>query len=213
MDIQLDAPVVTCDGADAGKINKVIFDPHTSETKSIVVHAGGIFGRNVAVPIDVIRVAAPTRVELTWTKAQFESEPDFIEESYIYPPETWVAPYGWASGSVLWPGGYMPGVVLDNPALDMTDEQREKLLQEDENNAMVGHGAEILAVDGSKVGSVDNLLVDPESHKPSRVVMKRGFLFTEDVELPGDWVASYDDGKVTLNVDKVTVEQLAKHQH
>jgi sporulation protein YlmC with PRC-barrel domain len=212
MDIQLEAPVVTSDGADAGKINKVVFDPNTSETKSIIVHAGGIFGRNVAVPIDVVRVAAPTRVELTWTKSQFEAEPDFVEENYVYPPETWVAPYGWASGSVLWPGGYLPGVVLDNPALDMTKEQRERLREEDENNALVGQGAEVVAMDGTKVGSVDNLMVDPVSHKPSRVVMKRGFLFTEDVELPGDWIQGYDDGKVTLNVDKVTVEQLAKRR-
>jgi uncharacterized protein YrrD len=66
-------------------------------------------------------------------------------------------------------------------------------------------------MDGEKVGSVHNVMVDPATHKPSRLIVKRGVLFTEDVELPGDWVASLAADKVVLNVDKVTVEQLAKH--
>ena len=77
---------------------------------------------------------------------------------------------------------------------------------------MSGSGkAAILA--GEKVGTVHNVLVDPVSHKPSRVIVRRGILFSEDVEIPGEWVASVDDQRVALNVDKVTVEQLAKHQN
>ena len=79
MDIQLDAPVVSADGADLGKIDKVIFDPQTSETKSIVVRKGTILARDVAIPTEHVRVAAATRVELDMTKAQVEALPDFVE--------------------------------------------------------------------------------------------------------------------------------------
>ncbi len=216
MDIQLEAPVVSRDGADLGKIDKVIFDPRTNQTTSIVVRKGMILARDVAVPIEHIRVAAPTRVELDLSRREVDALPDFVEADYSWPPEHWVAPYGWPAGSVLWPVPYPGDLPVAYPAITNsgpTDEELEKARERDMENAIVGSGAEVLAINGEKVGSVHNLLVDPETHKPTRVIVRRGVLFTEDVELPGDWVSSVDDEKVVLNVDKVTVEQLAKHQH
>ena len=214
MDLQLDAPVVSHDGAELGKISRVIFDPQSGETKSVVIRTGGIFGREVAAPLEEIRVAAPTRVELEWDKHQFDDQPSFVDTEYAWPPETWVAPYGWPAGAVMWPAPYGAGMPVGVPVMAgaVPGEVREDVRREDDNAAVVGHGAEVVAMNGEKVGSVDNVMIDPVSHKPSRVMLKRGFLFTEDVELPGDWISSYDDQRVVLNVDKVTVEQLAKHQ-
>lgn len=215
MDIQLDAPVVSREGADLGKIDKVIFDPQTSATKSIVVRKGTILTRDVAIPTERIRVAAPTRVELDMSKDEVEALRDFVESDYSWPPNNWVAPYGWPVGGVMWPTayvgaepiGFMPPVAPPVPEEVLEAERKEAL-----ENAVVGHGADVLAVGGEKVGTVHNVLIDPTSRKPSRVILKRGLLVTEDVELPGDWVESVDDERVTLNVDKVTVEQLAKRR-
>ena len=209
MDIQLDAPVVSRDGADLGKIDKVIFDPQSGQTKSIVVRKGMILARDVAIPTEHIRVAAPTRVELDMSKQEIDALPDFVEADYSWPPQNWVAPYAWPAGAVLWPMAYPAATPVSGPA----DEELERARQRDMQNAIIGHGAEVVAIDGEKVGSVENMMVDPATHKPSRVILRRGVLFKEDVELPGDWVSSVDDEKVVLNVDKVTVEQLAKHQH
>ena len=208
MDIQLNAPVVSLDGSDLGKIDRVIFDPQNGDTTHIVVRKGIILGRDVAIPVDNIRVAAPSRVELDMAKADVEKLPDFVEADYAWPPETWIAPYGWPAGGVMWPLAY-PGVAPIYPgdlrSPDVTGAQ-------DQHEAVVGQGADVVAMDGQKVGSVQNMFVDPASHKPSRVIVRRGVLFSEDVEIPGDWVASVDDERVSLNVDKVTVEQLAKHK-
>ncbi len=209
MDIQLDAPVVSRDGADLGKIEKVIFDPQSGQTKSIVVRKGMILARDVAIPTEHIRVAAPTRAELDMSKQEIDALPDFVEADYSWPPQNWVAPYAWPAGAVLWPMAYPATTPVSWPA----DEELERARQRDMQNAIIGHGAEVVAIDGEKVGSVENMMVDPATHKPSRVILRRGVLFKEDVELPGDWVSSVDDEKVVLNVDKVTVEQLAKHQH
>lgn len=217
MDIQLNAPVVSRDGADLGKIDRVIFDPQNGETTHIVVHKGVILARDVAVPIEKIRVAAPTRVELDMAKDEVEQIPDFIEADYAWPPETWIAPYGWPAGGVMWPLAYGGDTPLALPqdvlATDMPEDARRAREERMEHEAVVGEGAEVVAMDGQKVGSVQNMVVDPVSHKPSRVIVRRGVLFSEDVEIPGDWVASVDDERVALNVDKVTVEQLSKHQN
>jgi len=215
MELHLAAPVVSSDGADLGKIDKVIFDPGSGETKSVVVRKGAILARDVAIPIGHIRVAAASRVELDMRKEEVDALPDFSEGDFSWPPQNWTAPYGWPAGAVLWPGAY-PGAVYPGmyPAVnEAMEEESERLRQRDAENAIVGQGAEVLAAGGEKVGSVHNMLVDPATNKPSRVVVRRGLLFTEDVELPGDWVATMDDQKVMLNVDKVTVEQLAKHQN
>ncbi|HEX6512417.1 MAG TPA: PRC-barrel domain-containing protein [Chloroflexota bacterium] len=216
MEIQLHAPVVSSDGVDLGKVEKVIFDPETSQTRSIVVRKGFILARDVAVPTEHIRVAAPSRVELDMSREEIESLPDFVEDDYRWPPQSWVAPYGWPAGSVLWPTAYVGaepiGVVPTVPA-PVPREVEEMQKRRDLENAVVGEGAEVVAMGGEKVGSVHNVLVDPATRRPSRVVVKRGLLFTEDVELPGEWIDSVDDERVTLNVDKVTVEQLAKRGH
>lgn len=214
MDIQLQAPVLSREGVDLGKIDRVIFDPQTGETKSVVVHKGLILARDVSIPTTCIRVAAPTRVELTLSKEEVDRLPDFVEADYTWPPESWTAPYGWPPGAVMWGTSYGIGYpyAAPNPQ-PVPDEVAELVRQEDRQNAVVGEGAEVLAKDGEKVGSVQNVLVDTTTRRPARVVLRRGFLFTEDVELPGEWVASFDDERVTLNVDKTTVEALAKRNH
>lgn len=215
MEIQLEAPVVSSDGADLGKIDKVIFDPQSGQTKAIVVRKGTILARDVSIPTHHIRVAAASRVELDMSKDNVDALPDFYEANYQWPPQNWTAPYGWPSGAVLWPGAYPGDLPLAMPPAmeEALDEEADRIRKQDEDNAIVGQGAEVLAMDGEKVGSVHNMLVDPDTRRPSRVVVRRGVLFTEDVELPGEWVASVDDRKVVLNVDKVTVQQLAKHQN
>ncbi len=204
MDIQLQAHVMSADGTELGHIDKVIFDPRTGETTAIVIHQGGIFGRDVAVEVGHIRVATPAHVEVDLNREQVEGSPDFVERDYMGPPATWVPPYGWAPESVLWPlgaGDFAYPVVTGVPP----DEERT----EDEE-AVVVRGSDVLASGGEKVGTVRNVVVDTETHRPSRVIMRRGLVFAEEVELPGSWVASVEDHALLLNVDKATVERQPK---
>ncbi|MHB8621278.1 MAG: PRC-barrel domain-containing protein, partial [Chloroflexota bacterium] len=146
---------------------------------------------------------------------QADKFPDFVEADYTWPDANWMAPYGWGMGGVMWPmGGDYGGYPLDPGArtADMPNEVAQRAQQQDLENAIVGEGSEVMARGGEKLGEVHNMVIDPTSHKPSSVVVRSGLIFTEDVEIPGDWVASYDDRVVTLNVDKPTVEHLADSQ-
>src|SRR6185437_9063107 len=102
MELHLAAPVVSSDGADLGKIDKVVFDPQSGETRSIVVRKGMFLARDVSVPTEHIRVAAGTRVELDMNKEEVDALPDFFESDYMWPSQNWVAPYGWPVGGVMW---------------------------------------------------------------------------------------------------------------
>jgi uncharacterized protein YrrD len=211
MELQLETPVFSADGTDMGKVHRVIFDPQKAEVRSIVVKKGVFFARDVAIPIEDVRAATTSRVELSLTHEQADKFPEFVEADYTWPDANWMAPYGWGMGDVMWPmgvaGGY-DGYPLDPGArtAEMPDEASRRLQKQDLENAVVGEGSEVMAKGGEKLGEVHNMVIDPTSHKPSSVVIRSGFIFTEDVEVPGDWVASYDDRVVTLNVDKPTVE-------
>ncbi|MHB8620677.1 MAG: PRC-barrel domain-containing protein [Chloroflexota bacterium] len=218
MDIELNAPVVTSDGAQAGKVDKVIFDPEKGQARSIVLRKGMLLSRDVAVAIEDVRMAAPGRAELTLTKQQVDELPDFVETDYRVPPEDWLPPYGWAGSGVLWPGsamalgGYGGAYGLTPTANPLPREVSERLRQDDLENATVDRGSEVVTRDGEKIGEVANLVVDEVTKRASRLVVRRGILFTEDVELPGPWIESFDDHSVMLRVDKQAVEDLA-HQH
>ena len=218
MEFQLESPVVSADGVDLGKIHRIIFDPQRAEVKSIVLQKGMFFARDVAIPIEDVRAATAERVELSLSREEVDNVPDFIEGDYTWPHQNWSSPYGWPMGGVMWPMAYAgygyggfgafgvyPGITSQVPD-SVIEREKEQAL----DNAVVGQGSDVLAKGGEKVGEVHNMVIDPASHKPSSVVVRSGFVFTEDVELPGDWIESYDDFRVTLNVDKPTVEHLAE---
>ena len=71
---------------------------------------------------------------------------------------------------------------------------------------VIGPGADVYSRDGEKVGEVETVEFDTETGRPTRVVVRKGWLFTEDLELPAGTIASADDGILTLNVDKERVE-------
>jgi len=222
MELQLETPVFSADGTDMGRVHRVIFDPQRAEVKSIVVKKGVFFARDVLIPIEDVRAATKARVELSLTHDQADTFPDFVETDYTWPDQNWTVPYTWGAGMMMWPmsfaggnyGAHYGAYALDLGAAtaEMPDEAARQAQQQDLENAVVGEGSEVLAQGGEKLGEVHNMVIDPTSHKPSSVVVRSGFIFTEDVEIPGDWVASYDDRVVTLNVDKPTVEHLAGRQ-
>ncbi|MHB8619614.1 MAG: PRC-barrel domain-containing protein, partial [Chloroflexota bacterium] len=65
MELQLETPVFSADGTDMGKVHRVIFDPQKAEVKNIVVEKGVFFARDVAIPIEDVRAATTSRVELS----------------------------------------------------------------------------------------------------------------------------------------------------
>ncbi len=62
-------------------------------------------------------------------------------------------------------------------------------------------GAAVVTADGKDVGTVDRVVLDPGSKKVTHLVVRQGFLFTEDKILPIDLVAQGDEDRVILRVE------------
>ncbi|MGH2519692.1 MAG: PRC-barrel domain-containing protein, partial [Chloroflexota bacterium] len=104
MQIAFGAPVTTADGVQIGTADKMIFNPASGQTEKVVVHKGHLFGRDVAIDLGRVRAAAPEGVQLALTRQQVEQLPDFYASDYQLPPTTWIPPYDWPAGGVLWAG-------------------------------------------------------------------------------------------------------------
>jgi len=58
--------------------------------------------------------------------------------------------------------------------------------------------ADVVSWDGQKVGQVDRVVLDPKSFEVTHLVVKKGFLFTQDKVIPIDRVETTRDDRVEL---------------
>jgi uncharacterized protein YrrD len=58
--------------------------------------------------------------------------------------------------------------------------------------------ADVYTLDDNKVGEVERVVLDPTRHDITHIVVRKGFLFTEDKVVPIDMVESATEERVTL---------------
>ena len=210
MSVELGARVRTTDGKDVGTIDRLIVDPSNNEIKAAVIRKGMILPRDVEVPLSAIEPGPDGSVQLTYTADQVDQLPEFFESNYTAtPPAGYVPPADYPTGGIYWPIGYG---FFATPPLPETDgstgsaaldrEAREALERQDLENAIIGAGSDVVDRDGKKVGEVAQLVFDPDDNRLTRVVVRKGFIFTEDRELPALVVNRVDDGVIYLRVAK-----------
>lgn len=59
-------------------------------------------------------------------------------------------------------------------------------------------GAKVVTADGEQVGSVDRVVIEPDTKEVTRLVVQKGFLFTEDKVIPTNLVSSATEEQVSL---------------
>lgn len=60
-------------------------------------------------------------------------------------------------------------------------------------------GTDVLTASGEKLGEVERVVIDPRTREVTHIVVKKGFLFTEDRVLPIEVVDSADGEQVVLS--------------
>ncbi len=69
------------------------------------------------------------------------------------------------------------------------------------------NGAVVNTADGQDVGRIDRVVLNPNTRRITHIVVRQGFLFTEDKLIPIGQIASADEQRVTL---KVTADRLGE---
>jgi sporulation protein YlmC with PRC-barrel domain len=219
--IKLGATVVTADGHELGTIDKLVLDPDGGDLHAMVIRKG-LFSRDVEIPIDDIVGQEAGRVQIRHTNAQLDDLPGFYEASYTTPPPERSAEllsgYGYPASGLLWPSrwsGPVSGEPYGHEAVGQVgDEVAAMHRAQDLTNAVIKEGSEVRSLDGEKVGEVHQITIDAATGQPTSLVIRKGFLFHEDVEIPAGLISSLDDGRVYLDARHDELEQYLKdHAH
>jgi uncharacterized protein YrrD len=219
MRLELGAQVVTSDGREVGTIDKVILDPDGGDLHAIVVRQGLLFGHDVEILIDDIVGEENGLARLRLTAKQLDDLPRFYEANYTTPPPErsaeYTSGYGYPAGSMLWPSrwsGPVSGEPYGHDAVGaVADEVASLHLQQDLGNAVIQEGSDVRSRDGEKVGEVHRMVFDPTTGRPIALVIRKGFLFTEDIEVPVGLISSIDDDRVYLDARHDDLERMLKH--
>lgn len=73
-------------------------------------------------------------------------------------------------------------------------------------------GTKVHTSDGKDVGSIDRVVLNPNTKKVTHVVVRKGFLFTEDKIVPVGMVASANEDRVDLNRSSDTLDALPPYE-
>ncbi len=214
MRIQLGEQILTTDGLEAGRVDKVILDPSGGVVNSVVLRREAIFPHDVEVTVDRITEDAAGHHRLSLGSERLEDLEPFDESKYTTPPADLTLLGNNSVDGVLWPVGYAvaPTPVETTPFggdREIAQELGPWLSEQDIDNAVIVSGSAIMSSDDKKIGELARLAFsDTDGHLESLVV-RQGFLMPTELELSGSLVESADDGILYLNVDSEFIKELA----
>lgn len=208
--------VVTADGQDVGRVDRVVIEPRTKEVTHIVVRQGFLFTEDKVVPISLIASATEDRVTLREDAGNLDKLPPFEEVQYVplndaeanaaaypadyapplypYPPVT-----GWIGYSMNYPAYYPPRIV-----------DTEQNIPDD--TVALAEGARVISADGEHVGNIERVLTEPEADRATSFIISQGLIFTERKRIPMSWVSKIEEDAVYLSVRAEMLKDLRAYQ-
>lgn len=79
-------------------------------------------------------------------------------------------------------------------------------------NMAFKQGTHVFTSDNHDVGSIERIVLDPQTNEVSAVVVRQGWLFTEDKVVPISMVAATTEDRVTLQETREDLEDLPKFE-
>lgn len=222
MDIRLGKPVLSSDGKEVGKVDRIVLDANSKEVRQIIVHQGVLLTKDRIVDRPMIeQIDSDGTLHLNVDSGMVDELPPFVEKEYIIPSQEdllrWM-PHAWANESglgapfILAPGdygqGYDPhGGLMQQATMNPPETEVRSNLATDA--VTIDQGTNVEDKNGDKIGTVDEIYYDDDGNIAGFVV-KEGFLFHHDVRVPADWVESMTPDAVRLRLSADEAESGAE---
>jgi len=217
MRINLGTKVVTADGKDVGKIDRLVVDPRTERMQEFVVRKGFFTEHDTIIPIGEVDDRAGNgdddTIHLRMTADQVKKMPEFVEHSYMAAPTGMypglfgdsVGMAGMGGGGLLWPAPiYAPagqgslgraGLPAEAPLAGGAGGSEvapgtmgDRLQESRPGSVFLSTGTDVKTRGGDKVGTVDQLVVDPERGKVTEMIVKKGMFGDREIRIPTQFI-------------------------
>ena len=199
MDIPIHAEVSCHDGV-VGKSSHIIVDLVTEQVTHFVVKSDQ-HGKEFVVPVDMIKDSARTVILLACRK----------EDVYQLPPfdETHFNGYDAYDRAPPMPSpGMSASYTMYHPYRTAEPATEGKATHFAPVELAINKGADVLASD-ARVGKVDELVIDPETHRITHLVLRQHFLLNKwIVTIPVSEIERVEADTIFLKIDKEAVESL-----
>jgi sporulation protein YlmC with PRC-barrel domain len=194
--IRINAEVRCADGA-RGQCTHVIADPTTGELTHLVVKANWPPRPERLVPMEQVVETTSELVRLRCTADELRSMDAFVTTQYV--EATRPAYYYESKGVYALPH-------------ELSVEERilvpETVEQVPAGELALRRGARVEATD-KPIGRVDELILDPKSHRVTHLVLREGHLWGQkEVTIPVSEIALVEEDTVRLKLDAKSVEAL-----
>jgi sporulation protein YlmC with PRC-barrel domain len=238
MRINLGTKVVTADGQDVGKVDRLVVDPRSDRMQEFVVRKGFFVEHDVIIPMGWVEDrpgnADDDTIHLSKTADEVKKLPEFVENNYVAAPSGMYpglfgdaalgGPAAYGGGGWLWPAPiYEPatqgslgraGLPADAPLADSSGSSavapgmmEDRLQESRPGNVFLSTGTDVKTRGGDKVGTVEELVVDPQRGKVTELIVKQGLFGNKEVRIPTQFIDEIDDDAVYVALDKDRLER------
>lgn len=204
LEIRPGVAVVAADGV-AGRVTEVVVSPRERRVVALGVELAS--GRHVRLPAESVQDATEEAVWVRGSVTELERLPEWHAEAHA-PAALW-----WPGWRGLREGGAwlaLPGSLRRLQGLERQMSGPAEGRPE-EKPVTIRRGQRVLASDGP-IGRVDQVLVDAATGRVKHLVVRQGLLFSRDVAVPADWVATVEDGVVVLEASRDAVARLPAYR-
>jgi sporulation protein YlmC with PRC-barrel domain len=199
-----------------GELSRMIVDPREDAVTGIVVKHGMLMSTEYVVPLAAVEGSGESELRIDANEEELKQFQVFNMANYREPDPDYTGPPGFDRKSMgienlqytsFVAMGPMVGLGAGSPVFGFPGGEQYRPPRMAWST--VHDGSDVLDCEGEKVGEVAEFGVDQESGQPTRLVIKQGFLFKKETELPAEWVGDLEDDAVILRQRKSEVEKLA----
>lgn len=198
--LPIKAQVACTDGA-CGKSTNVIVNPVNGKVTHLVIEDKQLpENATRLVPADSVVSATDQLITLNCSRADVAKMPPFVVSNFIQESASGRA---YASGAA-----YTSQYVIDDTAYDTVETRNVPA-----GELALFSGMHVKSADGSKIGKLDELVLDADSGAITNLLMRKGHLWgAKEIAIPVAEVKFLDSDTVYLKIDKTAVEALPAAQ-
>ncbi|HEY66416.1 MAG TPA: BON domain-containing protein [Caldilineae bacterium] len=198
---------VYCTDGRAGRLVKVVVDPHTRRVTDLIVEKGFLQKKDRVIPIEVVEKSDDQGVYLRISSQELKNYPEYKVEEFTVPAPDWESGLGYSSEDILhWYIRY--GTVA--PSVEVRPMIRQRVQKGiDPNETVIGRGTRVHDAEGT-IGHIDHLLVNKETGEITHLVLRKG-IFPRRLVIPIDMVKYIDEEGIYIHATREELEKLSQH--
>jgi len=217
VNIRIGDPVYSSDEKKLGSVDRVVLNDKRRRVEAIIVHKLLQAGDKI-IELPLIDRVEEKRIVLRVDAGSVTELPAFFREAFIEvkPDDAhrtlWMSLMPSAPGTIL---ALAPGAGrrtvreifssgLTQPIPHSANVEVVSNLPDDD--VIISSGTDVLDLDGQKVGTVAEVMVDPKSGSAGGFVVREGILFKSDRFIPIEWVGDIGEKHIRLLVSAEQVE-------